>query len=288
MVDATSNRTQRIGYDTARGLILVTGLLVLALVALVMYVRRVDPVEVSATLFFLPVFAAFLMWGVKGGVTLGALAAGAYVVMRYPAVQVVGTDHFLALIVTRAAGFLLFGFVGGWAAQQMRASLTKLDLYDQIDDATGLFNARSLVESVDLERSRAMRYEKVFSVAVVDFPREVFAASSRRQQAAVMKELGIRLEQSVRRADRVVHAVDGEQHVFAVVLPETGKAGADVFVGNFEERLVELLEARGVSADRRSFRSETVTFPDDEQGLSRVSARFRQIARAEHPERAVP
>lgn len=265
-----------------------TGLLVLALVALVMYVRRVDPVEVSATLFFLPVFAAFLMWGVKGGVTLGALAAGAYVAMRYPAVQVVGTDHFLALILTRAAGFLLFGFVGGWAAQQMRASLTKLDLYDQIDDATGLFNARSLVESVDLERSRAMRYEKVFSVAVVDFPREIFAARSRRQQAAVMRELGIRLEQSVRRADRVVHAVDGEHHVFAVVLPETGKAGAEVFVGNFEERLVELLEARGVSADRHRFRSETVTFPDDEQGLTRLSARFREIARAEHPERAVP
>ena len=42
-----------------------------------------------------------------------------------------------ALIIGRGIGYLGFGALGGWAAQQLERSLEKLDLYDQVDDQTG-------------------------------------------------------------------------------------------------------------------------------------------------------
>ncbi|MEY2475125.1 MAG: hypothetical protein QOG87_440, partial [Actinomycetota bacterium] len=53
-------------YQTARRLLLAGGLAVLLVIAGVMYVRRVDTVEVVAVLLFIPVFLAFTFWRVVG------------------------------------------------------------------------------------------------------------------------------------------------------------------------------------------------------------------------------
>ena len=62
-----SDRLSRLGYARARRLLLVTGVVVLAVVALVTWARRVDTVEVVATLLFLPIFLAFVLRGVISG-----------------------------------------------------------------------------------------------------------------------------------------------------------------------------------------------------------------------------
>jgi hypothetical protein len=63
-----------ISYRQARLLVLAAGLVILLVTALVMYVRRVETVEVAAILFFLPIFVAFVFWDVLGGL-LGGIAA---------------------------------------------------------------------------------------------------------------------------------------------------------------------------------------------------------------------
>jgi GGDEF domain-containing protein len=275
--------SHRMEYTRARRLILLLGLFVLAIVAVVSYVRGVEPVEVAATILFIPVFLAFLFFKVPGGVAAGILAAGAYLVLRWPAIRIVGFDLFARSFFARGLSYPLFGLIGGWASAQVEASLTKLELYDQIDDATGLFNSRFFLQDTELEISRSNRYQTIFSVAVVDIPTSAFGALGRRQRGAALKDLGQVLKQSVRVVDRPVHAADGDLHHVAVVLPETAGAGAQVFTERLADKLAEHLGKRGVRIERSRIPAAWITFPDDKERLEHLREAFAAIARTEHP-----
>src|SRR3546814_3193328 len=147
-----SDRLSRLGYVKARQLLIVTGLLVLAVVALVAYARGVDDVEVAGTLLFLPIFVAFVFRGVAGGILSALVAIAIYAALRSPAIDAVGASEFTGLLASRSAAYLIFGAVGGWATQVLEGSLTKLELYDEVDDETGLYNARHLLQQPDLDR----------------------------------------------------------------------------------------------------------------------------------------
>lgn len=280
-----ASRLSTLGYNRARQLILGAGLLVLLLVAGLMYVRRVEPVEVAGTLLFIPIFLAFVYGGLRGGVIAGVLATLAYAAFRYPAIDLVGFDRFAGLTLSRALAYVAFGAIGGIANAQLGASLTKLDLFDQIDDDTGLFNARFFVDNTGLEIERSDRYQTIFCVVVVDVPGEVLAGLSRRNRDRVIKELGRTVKEGIRTVDRGVHAIDGERHRFATILPETGRDGGRVFAGRLVEKMVEVLSHRGaVDPQRVSF--DVATFPGDVEDLQEFRRDFASLEALEHPESA--
>ncbi|HZA27134.1 MAG TPA: hypothetical protein VE915_05720 [Actinomycetota bacterium] len=275
---------RRIGYRGARRLLLAAGLAVLLITVAVMYVRRVETVEVMGTVLFLPVFVALVFWNVRGGVIVGILAAAAYAALRYPAIDAVGAGRFLGLIASRAVAYIAFGVLGGWASRQLETSLEKLELYDQIDDVTGLFNARFFVQDIDLEMSRSKRYQTVFSVSVVDVPASAFEPLDGRQRKRALRDLGRILKDSVRTVDRAVHAQDGERNRFAVVLPETGPEGVRVFTERFVERVSEFLSQRGALVSPDGASSAAATFPEDEAAIQGLRSEFSAIDRLDHPE----
>lgn len=265
-----------LNYERTRWILLFAGLVLLGGIAAVMFARRVDPVEVAATILFLPIFMAFLLFGVRGGLIGGVLAAVAYLALRYPAIQAVGIDRFVGLAATRTLGYLLFGAAGGWATSVLKTSIHKLDLYDQIDSETGLYNSRYLIETLDLERSRAERYEKVFSVVTIERTLTVDGKA----RVRLIKEIAAGIRSGARTVDQVVHATQDGVDIFSVVLPETGAEGARVFAG----KLTEQLDAADRSTD--PWTATTVTFPSDETGLAELIDRFRAILRADYPETA--
>jgi GGDEF domain-containing protein len=162
--------------------------------------------------------------------------------------------------------------------------LTKLEIYDQIDDYTGVFNARFFVQDTDLEMSRAKRYQTIFSVAEVDFPVAPLQTLTRRQRKGIRRELGRLLQEAVRTVDRPVHGFDGTRHNFAVVLPETGVEGARIFTERLAERMAAYLRDRGVQITNEEVRSEHLTFPDDgEERIQALRERFADIDHHEHP-----
>jgi GGDEF domain-containing protein len=276
-----SDRLSQLGYAKARRLLVVTGIAVLAVVAVVAYARRVDGVEVAATLLFFPIFLAFVFRGVVGGVVLAIGAIAVYTALRYPAIDAVGVSEFAGLITSRAAAYLIFGAVGGWSTQVLEGSLTKLELYDEVDDETGLYNARHLLQQTDLEMARAKRYETLFSVVLLDLPTAPFAALRARQRRGMLRELGRLLGEGVRTVDHVVHVHDGEHHRFAVILPETAAEGAEVFRGRFDERVRAHLAERGVSiTDAAPARS--ITFPGDDLSMAALRDDFSRIDAAQH------
>lgn len=273
-------------YASARRLLLAAGLIVLAVVAAVMYARRVDTVEVGATLLFVPVFVAFVLWGLRGGIAAGVLAALGYAALRYPAIDAVGAGRFVGLMLSRTVAYLAFGIIGGWATRQLEMSLTKLELYDQIDDATGLYNARFFVQDLDLEMSRSRRYQTLFSVAMVEVPNSTLEPLARRPRARLIRELGRLLGDSVRTVDRAAHAAGAGGHYFAAILPETGAEGASIFTERLAEKVGAYIARQGASLPPEGLQSISATFPGDDALLGVLKEEFEAIDRAEHPESA--
>ena len=272
-------------YERARQLLLAAGLLVLLLTAGVMFIRRVETVEVLGTLLFVPVFIGFVFWGLKGGLVGGILAALGYAALRYPAIEAVGADRFAGLIASRSFAYIAFGLIGGWANSQLAGSLTKLELYDQIDDQTNLFNARFFVQDTELELSRSKRYQTIFSVVEVSFPGSGLDALPRRQRSSIMRETGRMLKEAVRTVDRPVHGFDGSRHRFAIVLPETSQEGAQIFRDRLAERLSGFLSERKFHLEPGDIEKRSVTFPDDgEETVEAMRSEYRAIDRVQHPE----
>lgn len=279
-----STGLSRMTYERARQLLLGAGLLVLLLTAGVMFIRRVETVEVIATLLFVPIFIGLVFWNLKGGLVAGILAALAYAALRYPAIQAVGADRFTELILSKSLAYVGFGLIGGWANSQLAGSLTKLELYDQIDDQTNLFNARFFVQDTELELSRSKRYQTIFSVVEVSFPAGGLDPMPRRQKAAIMRETGRMLKEAVRTVDRAVHGFDGARHRFAIVLPETAQEGAGIFRDRLAERLAAFLSERRFHLDPGDIEKRSVTFPEDgEEGIEAMRSQYREIDRVEHP-----
>ena len=287
-MDPTRSPLRGVSYAQARRLLVVVGVGVLGVLALVMYARRVETIEVLAVLLFVPVFLALLRWDLAGGIAAAAVATVAYIVLRASAIEGVGAGAFTGLILARAIGYLVFGALGGWANAYLRASLTKLDLYDQVDDLTGLFNARYFMQGTDFEVARARRYHSIFAVVVLDVPAAALEGLARRAQVRLLRELGRLLGQSVRQIDRVVHSRAAEHHRLAVILPETGPEGAHVFAARVTTRVAEFLGERGIALDAGALRVLALTYPDDEVALAQLRREFATIDHVEHPEASEP
>ncbi|MGH8927850.1 MAG: hypothetical protein ACRDWH_05835 [Acidimicrobiia bacterium] len=263
-------------YDRAKTLLLVSGLILIGVVGLAALSRGVDLVEVAGTLMFIPVFVGFIFFGVPGGLALGIAAATAYVALRWPAIQLVGLRPLSWQLVARVIGYVGFGVGGGWAIGQIRTSLDKLELHDEIDDETGLGNARSMIETVDVERARADRYQKLFSVVAADFKATMWEEMSNRRKRSALRDLGTKLAAGVRSSDHVAHARRAGHHVIGVVLPETAEAGARIVADNLQRQLNELTGSEQT-------RVVMATHPSESDALVRIIDLFREIDRSQRP-----
>jgi GGDEF domain-containing protein len=257
---------------SVRLLVATAGLAVLLVLAGILWVRRVDPVEVAATLLFVPLFLAVLRWQLAGGLVAGVLATAVYTVLRWPAIENVGLEATLGLLLGRGAGYLAFGALGGFAVARLQRSLTKLDLYDQIDDATGLFNARFLVDGLELERRRAERYRTLFSVVALDVPAAPVRELAPRSRRRALRRLGSDVQRSIRSVDRAAFLRAGEWYRVVLVLPETPDGGATVLANRFRSAVATLLAEQGVAIGEEDCPVTTWTVPGDDEAVTTLRA----------------
>lgn len=269
-------------YEGSRRLLLLVGLIILLLLALIMYARRVDPTEVAATIFFLPIYMAFLYGGMRGGLAAGALAALAYVVLRVPAIDAVGVDRFIGPIASRSLGYLAFGGVGGWAVQQLGANINKLALYDRVDDETTLHNSRSAMQTIVGERARALRYDQLFSVVLIEVR---LGLRDRKARARLMQDLGGAIGRRVRSVDHAFHAVEGDIDLFGAVLPETGSDGTAIVAASLGQVVESIVEEHAVGTAPISVTS--VSLPNDGDALDALIERLAAIVKVDFPAQEV-
>lgn len=282
MPSPVARRVNQLGYDRTRLLLLSTGFVVLAVVAVVTYVRRVETVEVVATLLFIPVFLGVAFGRVRGGVIMGAIASGVYVALRYPAIDAIGWSDFAGLITSRTTGFLLFGAIGGWADQTLEASLHRLDIVDITEDATGLNNAWYFVLETDREMSRVDRYGTVFSVVDCRFPGATLSTLARRDLDRLLRRLGDTLKADTRGVDHVTFATDHQSYHVTAILPHADAAAAEQFRARFETSITDLLTEGGAPPPAGSLTTSVLTYPGDEDVLARMRDEFHHLDEFEH------
>lgn len=201
-----------------------------------------DPVVVSDATEDQQVLNAVLRFGVKSYIAVPVLARGALIAVltcwetshrrQY-------TEDDLAL--ARAL------------AGQASAAIENARLYEKTleasrcDPLTGLGNRRAFREQLESEVERAQRYGRDFSLLVLDCDEFKRVNDTLGHQAGdrVLERIGEMLQRT-RRLEDGTYRIGGDE--FAVLLPETGAAGATVLA----ERVRQAIEraALGVSQDR--------------------------------------
>lgn len=252
----------------ARDITLLAGLLVIGLVVLTMVLRDVDPIEIVATVAFAPVFVAFLFFGWRAGLAVGALAAAGYAAMRFDAIRVVGIEPLFGTVASRVLGYLVFGGIGGWAAEQLQAAMDKLELHDEIDDATGLGNARAAMSTIDTERARSERYQKI--VSIIDCGFALPSGVGDRATSSTLRQLGSAIAHGIRASDQVSHVEHDGYHRLVMVLPETGAVGAQTVATNLDR---EVRARIGTPAN-----VSVMTLPGDEDAVDLLMATLSPLA----------
>lgn len=262
-------------YRQARVIVLGFGTALIAGVSLSAYFRGADIVEVGAMVLFLPVLIGVAFGRIAGGVAVALLASVAYVLVRFATLGDLPATEFVGNAIVRVLLFMGLGFFGGWANEQLEHSLLKLELYDEIDDDTGVGNARALLSVADREVSRANRYGSVFSLAVLKLERGMFDNVKERNARKALRSVAQTIESSVRTTDLVARVPLDDSEELVAVLPETGRQGADIFTGRLVEEARDLLVSLGLPATNGQVKGVVLTFPGDDDALLAYQAEIK-------------
>jgi hypothetical protein len=222
----------------------------------------VDRVEVIAAGLYIVVFVGVVLVDVIGGSAAALAATAAYMVLRLPALEVLGTGKYAGLIVIRMFSYLAFGLIGGLSWKLLRERLDKLEAFDTIDDQTHLLNSRGLFEFLDHEMARGRRYEDGFALCTVSFPSGPFLALKGSKRRKAMRVLGDRARDAVRGVDRIGIVSDEKRITVAVVCPQTDSAGAVLVNARLADSLLDALLATGIGLDRK-VDSRSLVFPQE-------------------------
>lgn len=272
-------------YRTARWIVLGFGTALISAVALSAFLQGADPVEAGAVLLFLPVLLSLAFWNHLGGLAAAIVVSGIYLAVRFSTLGDLDATEFIGAAAVRVLLYVGLGLFGGWANAMLEHSLKKLELYDEIDDATGVGNARALLSIADREAARAQRYGSVFSLAVLQVDRPAFDTVDERTAIRGLRRLCQSVESSVRTTDLVARVpLEGREDV-VVVLPETGREGAQQFTDRLVISAREHLGASGIHVNGE-VRGDVVTLPGDEERLRAyqievISALDHEVLRAE-------
>lgn len=259
-------------FRRMRALVVGTGVAVLVVTAVVLWLLAIDPEEVVAVTFFLPVFLAAVLGGVRWGVATAVVAGLAYLGMRFDDLAVLSSARQWARPLAYGAAYVVFGGLAGWAAAELTDGVRRLDRFGVTDDDSELLNARGLHRQLDQEVSRARRYGSDFAVVSVSFE----VAGDRDERREVRQRVGEVLRASVRDADDVGRVtIGGRDHVVAV-LPETSREGAQVVGGKVASLLGENLGT--VGADVR-----WLTHPEHDDEIDELLATLVRVVARDHP-----
>jgi len=255
-------------YLQARLLLLALGVAVSVSQAVLAHQRGAAPIEVLAPTLYVPVFVGAIIWSVPGGLAAAALSSAVYVSLLADEVSAIGFGHFTLLAATRVATYVFLGVVIAAGTRYIENRLQKLEIYDQVDDLTGLGNPSFFLRDTDLEVGRADRYRTLFSVVTLDVPRTLFAGTSHRRYRRTIEDLARRMEAAVRTVDRVARVAEPSRDRFLFVLPETAEQGARVFAERLQASVGETLRARDLPTEQVEV--AWLTYPGDPSSLERL------------------
>jgi diguanylate cyclase (GGDEF)-like protein len=127
--------------------------------------------------------------------------------------------------------------------RELRRKNEELHRLSITDELTGLHNRKHMMETLAMEVARALRYDKQFSILMIDIDdfKQYNDTYGHLAGDQALRELGAFLRESLRTEDYAAR-YGGEE--FLLLLPETAAEGA----GHLAERLRRRLEERAIGA----------------------------------------
>lgn len=255
-------------YGRARGIVLAVGTVIIAVVTLTAYQLGADPVEVLATGLLIPILLGLTYRGVAGGLVSAAIVSVLYLTVRFSTLAGLDQTEFIPSAIGRVVLYLAVGALGGGASGVLERSMRKLELYDEVDDATGVGNARAALDLTSKEQARAQRYGSVFSVAQLTIDHAVFAQMRERSALRLLRRFLQQLDHQARANDGVARVTGHDHEDVIVVLPETGSDGVRIFAARLLASAREQLAEAGPAAANGGIRVRTLTIPGDDEELA--------------------
>ncbi len=237
---------------TVHDRVLLAGMgVVLALVAVLQFTKGFDRAEVVGTLLLFAVLAGIVFAGVVGGVVVGVVATVIYAVLRLPAVDVLGSASFARSVLLHGLVLVGFGGLGGYAHGIIRSALGRSDGNELYESGTSCLSPRAIVYLIDGELARNQRYQRAFSMIAIDLGEDVFAGLAPAQQGSVRLELGELLRTTIRATDHVSIISMHDRDRILLLLPETPRAGAELFLPRVVDKVSAMLLNRNAAMPRK-------------------------------------
>ena len=218
-------------------LLLVLATLVVGVVALDVFTG--GQVGVSF-LYLIPVALASWRWGAPAGGLWALTAALAWALVQ----QRLGSDAEGVVVWNAVSRFVVFGAVALSVAFLRRERETVHALVGT-DRLTSVQTARAFRDLIELERSRALRYNRPFTLAYMDVDgfRVVNEEWGHTAGDQALRLVADTIRENIRRMDSVSR-MGGDE--FALLFPETGKGAAEIALKKIQGRLGEAVGERSL------------------------------------------
>ncbi|HUG41466.1 MAG TPA: GGDEF domain-containing protein [Longimicrobiales bacterium] len=192
-------------------------------------------------LYLLPVSLAASRLGGRAGMAwaLGAAAVGLGVDLAS------GSGPGLAQEYWNAAVRLGFFLIVAAALSQIRRMWQAERLQAGMDHLTGVLNGRAFREIIELERSRALRYNRPFTLAYLDVDgfKQVNDVHGHSAGDDALQLIATTIRENIRSMDAVAR-LGGDE--FGLLFPETGTGAAETAIRKIQARLAEATAAAGL------------------------------------------
>ena len=198
--------------------------------------------ELSSTVFYL-IPIALVTWFTQRsiGLILSILSALTWLIADLTS----GATYSLSDIpywngVARLSSFVILTFI----LSALKSTLKQEKEASRIDFLTGIRNRRYFIELVNMEINRARRYEHPFTMACIDLDnfKTVNDCFGHSTGDILLRLVARTIQENIRVTDTVAR-LGGDE--FAILLPETGRNGAEVILQKIQKINLDIMRRHG-------------------------------------------